>query len=140
MHSPSANLVIAKQGLADGETAEVTIQRRAASAEDLDPVNNPDYDPDTYVDYMKVLFIGGQQVENVTIDGTEVPCSVVRINGLDADYYYRIKETGWSWTYEGGAVTPLTSKTLTNNPFIITNEKQVPAVKNAESVKRNKFE
>lgn len=140
MHSPSANLVIAKQGLADGETAEVTIQRRAASAEDLDPVNNPDYDPDTYVDYMKVLFIGGQQVENVTIDGTEVPCSVVRINGLDADYYYRIKETGWSWTYEGGAVTPLTSKTLTNNPFIITNEKQVPAVKNAESVKRNEFE
>lgn len=139
MHSPSAYLVIAKQGLADGETAEVTIQRRAASAEDLDPVNNPDYDPDTYVDYMKVLFIGGQQVENVTIDGTEVPCSVVRINGLDADYYYRIKETGWSWTYEGGAVTPLTSKTLTNNPFILTNEKQVPAVKNAESVKRNEF-
>lgn len=140
MHSPSAHLVIAKQGLADGETAEVTIQRRAASAEDLDPVNNPDYDPDTYVDFMKVLFIGGQQVENVTIDGAEVPCSVVRINGLDADYYYRIKETGWSWTYEGGAVTPLTSKTLTNNPFIITNEKQVPAVKNAESVKRNEFE
>lgn len=139
MHSPSAHLVIAKQGLADGETAEVTIQRRAASAEDLDPVNNPDYDPDTYVDYMKVLFIGGQQVENVTIDGAEVPCSVVRINGLDADYYYRIKETGWSWTYEGGAVTPLTSKTLTNNPFILTNEKQVPAVKNAESVKRNEF-
>lgn len=139
MHSPSAHLVIAKQGLADGETAEVTIQRRAASAEDLDPVNNPDYDPDTYVDFMKVLFIGGQQVENVTIDGTEVPCSVVRIDGLDADYYYRIKETGWSWTYEGGAVTPLTSKTLTNNPFIITNEKQVPAVKNAESVKRNEF-
>lgn len=139
MHSPSVHLVIAKQGLADGETAEVTIQRRAASAEDLDPVNNPDYDPDTYVDYMKVLFIGGQQVENVAIDGTEVPCSVVRINGLDADYYYRIKETGWSWTYEGGAVTPLTSKTLTNNPFIITNEKQVPAVKNAESVKRNEF-
>lgn len=139
MHSPSAHLVIAKQGLADGETAEVTIQRRAASAEDLDPVNNPDYDPDTYVDYMKVLFIGGQQVENVTIDGTEVPCSVVRINGLDADYYYRIKETGWSWTYEDGAVTPLTSKKLTNNPFIITNEKLVPAVKNAESVKRNEF-
>ena len=143
MHSPSVSLVIVKQGLKTGETAQYTIQRRAATDEDFDPIANADYDPENaYTDYLNVLVIGDEQEEQTYMksDGTTVKGRIVRIDGLDSNYYYRVKETGWSWTYKNGALTPITSKTLTNNPFIFSNTKQETGIKNAESVKRNEFE
>lgn len=142
MHSPSVSLVIVKQGLKTGETAQYTIQRRAATDEDFDPIANPDYDPENaYTDYLNVLVIGDEQEEQTytKTDGTTVKGRIVRIDGLDSNYYYRVKETDWSWTYKNGALTPITSKTLTNNPFIFSNTKQETGIKNAESVKRNEF-
>ena len=142
MHSPSVSLVIVKQGLKTGETAQYTIQRRAATDEDFDPIAYPDYDPENaYTDYLNVLVIGDEQKEQTytKTDGTTVKGRIVRIDGLDSNYYYRVKETDWSWTYKNGALTPITSKTLTNNPFIFSNTKQETGIKNAESVKRNEF-
>ena len=117
------NLWIQKKGLKKGESAQFTIERRLASDENSE-----------YEDFKTILIIGESNA-----DGSSKPVMKKLLN-LNPNYYYRIKEEGWSWAYTNQAqdqgVLP-TTEDLIQNPIIITNTPDGPDVKHAESVVRN---
>ena len=93
-------------------------------------------DPSTlnYKQFTKVM------INKDTPRDPEDNCPVVKLVGLDPDYFYRIKEDAWAWSYsyQSGGVQ-YTVGEGGSNPFIFVN---VPkeTVKEAEATVRNVFE
>ena len=86
-----------------------------------------------YKNFMKVM------VNSSSPKDPEDGCPLVKVTGLSPDYYYRIKEDAWGWSYEyqDGGVKYTVGEGL-ENPFIFVNKpKDTP--KEAEASIRNVF-
>ena len=108
-------LVIQKTGLNDGDSANFTVQRRLAS------------DPNSeYEDFTTFVLTGGSTTPEV------------RIINLDPNYYYKVKESNWSWAYEQVSAAYYTTdpndpnKKLTN-PIVFDNTPKDDTPKHAEA-------
>ena len=112
------HIQIAKQGLRDGDSAIFEIYKSKTAGGTTYPATP----------YMTVLLSGKSGVAQVTAD----------ITGLDADYTWKVVETGWSWNYDP-EVTSMDTKTQTANPFLFKNTPKDDGPKNGEDVKQNKF-
>ena len=96
----SVKLVIQKEGLANGESASFTIESKRYD----DPTA-------TYTEFASFVLTGGDTTPEI------------RFVSLDPNYYYRIKETGWSWTTDliSPSAVPTTEDTTLSNPIIFVN-------------------
>ena len=110
-------LIIQKTGLQAGESANFTLQRKSRTDAS-----------DTYKDYTTFVLTGG----------TSTP--EVRIMNLDPAYYYKVKESNWSWTYENVSSDYYTTDPDDNpapkNPIVFKN-KPIPTPKHAEAKSTN---
>ena len=134
------NIHIQKEGLAVGESAKFTIQRKTADA--------------TNWDYVTSVFV------TRTTEAESSP--IVKVIGLPATdetntnaYIYRVVEDQWNWEYEltsikdsdgnpigDKATRSATTDDLVINPFIFVNKKKdniEARIKNAESKAMNIF-
>lgn len=142
---------IEKHGLVDDDSAVFTLARApyypGATYENYtDPesifyVDESDTEgiklAKTWENFTKVI-INEKNMQTVTVDGVEH--KVVKLSGLDPDYYYRIKEDAWAWGYQyqdGGIVYTIGDNLA--NPIQVYNVPDPDAPKHAESVVRNVF-
>lgn len=109
-------LIIQKTGLQPGESASITVQRKLIGSSG------------SYVDFASFVLTG---------DASKTP--EVKIINLDPTYYYRIKETGWSWSYTGSAMStfPSTEDPNLKNPIVISNTAKDTDIKHAEAKATN---
>jgi len=125
------NLWIQKEGLRKGESATFTIERKLIEKPE-GATEEPVY----------------QYYTTVVITGSPDNSPVIRkLQNLDPKYYYRIKESGWSWTYSNqkddqGVLMTKDGKSASTendlqNPIIIVNTPTPPKVKHAESIVTN---
>ena len=113
-------LIIRKNGLAEGESASFTVQRKLIdSAED-------------YTDYTSFVLTG-------TALGSDAP--EVRLLSLDPRYHYRVKETGWSWAYEPADTSsvPSTEDRGLTNPIVFENRLAADTPRHAEAKAVNRM-
>ncbi len=112
-------LVIQKTGLKEGESASFTIQRKKIGG------------ADDYTDFTSFVLTG--------IAGSNAP--EVRLVSLDPTYYYRVKETGWSWAYENADpnFVPSTEDPNLVNPIQFRNDPKTDTPKHAEAKAVNKM-
>jgi hypothetical protein len=114
-------LAIQKKGLGPNESANFTIQRRTM------------VEGSEWTDYLSFVLTS-------TSDDSE---PIQRILNLDPDYYYRVKEEGWSWAYSNRAQVeatfPSTEDPTLTNPIVIVNEPIPNPPKHAEAVVRNEL-
>ena len=118
-------LAVKKVGLKPGESASFTIQRRKIAGENSD-----------WEDYTTFVLTS-------TYENTE---PVQKLLNLSPDYYYKVKEDGWSFAYSNkyqqGAEFPTTvpdeDGKVISNPIIFVNE-PIPTPKHAEAVVRNEL-
>ena len=113
-------LIIRKNGLAEGESASFTVQRKLIdSAED-------------YTDFTSFILTGAAP-------GSDVP--EVRLLSLDPRYHYRVKETGWSWAYEPAdtSYVPSTEDRVLTNPIVFENRPAGDTPRHAEAKAVNRM-
>ena len=114
-------LAIQKKGLGPNESANFTIQRRTM------------VDGSEWTDYLSFVLTS-------TSDDSE---PIQRILNLNPDYYYRVKEEGWSWAYSNRAQVeatfPSTEDPNLSNPIVIVNTPKDDTPKHAEAVVRNEL-
>ena len=136
------HLQILKSGLAAGESAVFIIMRKLIETTDPesdeggegsgdgdDEGEGEEPGDDGYVEFMRVVLTGKADGSDVTAD----------IRNLSYDYYYKIKETDWSWRYTP-SVTEITTEEQSLNPFIFTNSPKESALpKSGEDIQQNKF-
>lgn len=115
---------IQKQGLTGDDSAVFTLYR-APFVEDVE-------DPESLVwtNFTKVIVNKDSMDEN----------GIVKISGLDPDYYYKIKEDAWGWgyTYQSGNIQYTVGDNV-QNPFVVVNKPKDETVKHDEAVVRNVF-
>lgn len=113
----SVKLTIQKTGLAQGESASFTI--------DWKPVDGSA----GYTEFTRFVLTGGSTTPEI------------RFINLDPNYYYRVRETGWSWTYE--KTSPSSDPTTENpelvNPIVFVNKSKTNMPKHAEAKAVNKM-
>ena len=109
------HLTIQKTGLKPGESASFTVQRRLASNASS-----------TYQDYTTFILTG---------DASNTP--EVKLLNLDPSYYYKVKETGWSWSYTLDTDEPSTEDPNLENPIVFENTPSTTTVKHAEAKATN---
>ena len=115
----SINLRIVKKGLQLDDSAVFAIYRKAKTS-------GATYET---TPYMTVLLSG-------VANGADVEA---QITGLNANYYYKIKETTWSWRYTSDPAEISTENHI-ENPFTFTNTLDDDgAPKNGEDVVHNVF-
>lgn len=122
------SLWIKKKGL-QGEDSAVFNVQYAKYQEGVDPTMLP---KDAWKSFTKVIVNGNSPKDT---DGYPV----VKLVGLDPDYFYRIKEDAWAWTYtymDGGIQYAYGEDQ--QNPFVFTNTPQ-PNIKTSESTVQNVF-
>lgn len=120
---------IKKQGLEGDDTAVFTIEYA-----DYDPtITNPSTLPkDAWKSFDKVAINSNSEIDS---DGYPI----VRLTGLDPDFFYRIREDQWAWSYDYQASgIQYTVGSGGSNPFIFVN-KPKDTVKENESSIRNEF-
>lgn len=114
-------LAIRKEGLQVNESASFTVQRRTM-------VEGSEWE-----DYTTFV---------VTCTATDNK-PMVKLLNLNPDYYYRVKENGWSWAYSNRAqieaTFPSTEDPNLANPIVIVNTPKDDTPKHAEAVKRNEL-
>jgi hypothetical protein len=114
-------LAIRKEGLQVNESASFTVQRRTM-------VEGSEWE-----DYTTFV---------VTCTATDNK-PMVKLLNLNPDYYYRVKENGWSWAYSNRAqieaTFPSTEDPNLSNPIVIVNTPIDDTPKHAEAVKRNEL-
>jgi len=98
-------LIIQKTGLKPGESASFTLQRKLRT----DTTGE-------YEDYTNFVLTG---------DATNTP--EVRIINLDPAYYYKVKESNWSWAYQNISkdyytTDPEDPNAATSNPIVFKND------------------
>lgn len=128
---------IEKHGLVDDDSAVFTLARALYhSGASYDDYVTGAY-KDTWENFTKVI-VNEKNMQTVTVDGVEH--KVVKISGLDPDYYYRIKEDAWAWGYpvQIGGVQYTIGDNL-QNPLQVYNTPDPDAPKHAEAVVRNVF-
>ena len=108
-------LTIQKTGLQPGESASFTVQRRLASNASS-----------TYEDYTTFILTG---------DASNTP--EVKLLNLDSRYYYKVKETGWSWSYTIDADEPSTEDPTLENPIVFENTPSTTTIRHAEAKATN---
>lgn len=108
-------LWIRKTGLRPGESASFTIQRKPRSS-------------GSWQDFTSFILTGEEQ------NNPEI-----KLLNMDPAYHYRIKETGWSWSYDSAAKTtfPSTENVSLLNPIVISNSFQSISVERGESKETN---
>ena len=111
-------LIIQKKGLAKGESSSFTIERRKIDGSD------------TWQVFTSFILTG---------NGSTTQNPEVRLINLDPSYHYRVKETGWSWSYtkaDGESYMPSTETfdPRLENPIVFTNTPKTTNVpKHAEA-------
>ena len=128
---------IEKHGLVDDDSAVFTLARAPyVSGASYDDYVTGQY-KNTWESFTKVI-VNEKNMQIVNVDGVEH--KVVKISGLDPDYYYRIKEDAWAWGYpvQIGGVQYTIGDNI-QNPLQVYNEPDPDAPKHAESVVRNVF-
>ena len=128
---------IEKHGLVDDDSAVFTLARAPYhSGASYDDYVNGAY-KNSWENFTKVI-VNEKNMQTVTVDGVEH--KVVKISGLDPDYYYRIKEDAWAWGYpvQIGGVQYTIGDNL-QNPLQVYNTPDPDAPKHAEAVVRNVF-
>lgn len=120
---------IKKQGLEGDDTAVFTIEYA-----EYDPtVTNPSTLPKSAWKSFDKVAINS----NSEIDSDRYP--IVRLTGLDPDFFYRIREDQWAWSYDYQASgIQYTVGSGGSNPFVFVN-KPKDTVKENESSVRNEF-
>lgn len=110
-------LIVQKTGLAKGESANFTVQRKSRTD-----------DTDVYTDFMTFVLSGETSTE-------------IRIPNLDPAYYYKVKEGNWSWTYENVSNEYYTTDPDDNpaptNPIVFKNKPIPDTPKHAEAKSTN---
>ena len=101
---------IQKNGLNEGDSAVFTLAMCKFS--DWDP-NQTDINKQKWESFTKVVINYSDMDEN----------GIVKIVGLDPDYFYRLKEDAWAfgYTYQDGGVQYTVGDNV-ENPFIFTNK------------------
>lgn len=120
---------IKKQGLEGDDTAVFTIEYA-----EYDPtVTNPSTLPKSaWKSFDKVAINSNSEIDS---DGYPI----VRLTGLDPDFFYRIREDQWAWSYDYQASgIQYTVGSGGSNPFVFVN-KPKDTVKENESSVRNEF-
>ena len=114
-------LAIRKEGLSVNESASFTVQRRTM------------VDGSEWEDYTTFV---------LTCTATNNK-PMIKLLNLNPDYYYRVKENGWSWAYSNRAQVEATFPTTEDpdlkNPIVIVNTPIDNPPKHAEAVKRNEL-
>ena len=110
-------LTIRKTGLAQGESASFTIERKPADG------SGP------YTEFTRFVLTGGSSTPEI------------RFVSLDSRYHYRVKETGWSWAYDltAPSTIPSTEDPALQNPIIFTNKPKSDTPKRAEAKAVNRM-
>ena len=119
-------------GLAVGESAKFLIERTSDGGTTWTPVTS--------------VFVTRTSTD--AEEGENAP--ITKVIGMPATddstpakpYVYRVTEEAWSWSYNSGHTTPVTTDLLETNPFIFTNSKKDDInmkVRNAESKATNIF-
>ncbi len=118
------NIWIQKQGLTGDDSAVFTLYR-APFVEDVEDAESLDWE-----NFTKVIVNKDSMDEN----------GIVKISGLDPDYYYKIKEDAWGWgyTYQSGDIQYTVGDNV-QNPFVVVNKPKEETVKHDEAVVRNIF-
>lgn len=128
---------IEKHGLVEDDSAVFTLARAPY-------VKGASYDEyvtgkykDSWESFTKII-VNEKNMQTITVDGVEH--KVVKISGLDPDYYYRIKEDAWAWGYpvQIDGIQYTIGDNL-KNPLQVWNQPNPDAPKHAESVVRNVF-
>ena len=137
------NLWIKKYGLLKGESAKFTVWRK--------PTTGGDWEK-----FTDVVITGTGNIvtasENKDADvENEAPyydmytSPMAKLEGLSDQYYYKVEEESWSWSYTSEAKTAISTDPSTVggylefNPFIFVNTKQNTPRKHAESIVTNDF-
>ena len=110
-------LIIRKEGLAKGESASFTIERKPYAG-------NVDY-----TEFTSFVLTGGDTTPEI------------RFVSLDPNYYYRVKETGWSWSYERVSPSniPSTEDATLSNPIVFVNTAKTDTPRHAEAKVTNRM-
>lgn len=126
------NIHIRKEGLAVGESAKFLIERTSDGGTTWTPVTS--------------VFVTRTSTDAEAGDNAPIT-KVIGMPATDDStpakpYVYRVTEETWSWSYNSGHTTPVTTDLLETNPFIFTNGKKTDInkkVRNAESKATNIF-
>ena len=114
-------LAIKKQGLGVNESASFTVQRRTMT------------EGSEWEDYLTFVLTRTASIAE----------PIQKLLNLSPDYYYRVKENGWSWAYSNRAqqeaTFPSTEDPDLSNPIVIKNDPISDTPKHAEAVKRNEL-
>ena len=114
-------LAVKKQGLGVNESASFTIQRRTKT------------EGSEWEDYLTFVLTRTASIAE----------PIQKLLNLSPDYYYRVKENGWSWAYSNRAqqeaTFPSTEDPDLSNPIVIKNDPISDTPKHAEAVKRNEL-
>ena len=139
---------IQKTGLVGNDNAVFTLARSKFDPDTFDPTNPGDPASMTWTNFTKIVVNNEIMKEVLGKDGKPIldketgePIKVVKISGLDPEYFYRIKEDAWAWSYEyqmNGTKYTVGEEELTN-PIKFKNEKKDEIVKHDEAVVRNVF-
>lgn len=121
---------IKKKGLLEEDSAVFTVEY-ATYERGKDPRTLP---KSAWKSFTKVLI---NNTDSFTKDTDGYP--VVKLVGLDPDFFYRIREDAWAWTYtyRDQGIQYIYGEDQ-QNPFVFTNEPK-SAVKEAEATVQNKF-
>jgi len=120
------NIIINKQGLAEGESSKFTILRKTASESTWEPVTS------VFVTRHKNQ---GENAPRTRIEG--LPAT----NESGVEYIYMVREDDWSWSYTLTSDKELTTED-NDNPFTFTNQKKNKIdtkIRHAESKATNTF-
>lgn len=141
------NIWIQKDGLEGDDSAVITIYRFPFNPDypSFDPSASGAIDPSTnkpveWEHFTKIMITKDDKIFIKAEDGTFTKeVTGKKVSGLSPDYYYRLKEDAWAWTYtyqvNGSLYT--VGEGAPENPFIFVN---VPnPVKGAEARARNVF-
>ena len=122
------SLWIKKKGLLGEDSAVFNVQYAKYQA-GVDPIDLPN---SAWKSFTKVIVNS-----NSPKDSDDYP--IVKLVGLDPDYFYRIKEDAWAWTYnyvDGGIQYAFGEDQ--QNPFVFDNTPK-PNIKSAEATVQNVF-
>lgn len=118
-----------KQGLRPGDSAVLTLYK-SPFVENFNP------ETATWENFTKVVVSYEDMYKEVDAEGN--PTGLVKIVGLDPDYFYKLKEDAWAfgYTYQDGGIQYTVGDNV-QNPFVFVN---VPKpVKYDEASLRNVF-